>query len=137
MEKKDLKQIKNVVESVVGNEIKKSEKRTDKKIESLAQMVAGGFEQVDRRFEQVDRRFEQVDKRFDSLEAQIIDLKEEVRQIRVELKQIWNKLEEIEQRLEKLFRTAKEDADAIASDVINLRQRVEFLESQIKEMQTA
>ena len=95
----------------------------DGRIDKLAQITARGFEQVD--------------KRFDSLEVQIVEIKEDVRQIRNEIKQIWNKLDEIEQRLEQISKTSKEDADAIASDVLDLRRRVEFLENQIKEMQSA
>ncbi|MBI2627923.1 MAG: hypothetical protein HYW71_00595 [Candidatus Niyogibacteria bacterium] len=79
----------------------------------------------------VDKRFEQADKRFDILEEQISDLREEVHQIQGEIKRIWNKLEEIEQKLDKLSKTAKEDADAIAVDILKLKQRVKFLEKKI------
>ena len=57
--------------------------------------------------------------------------------MRAEIKQIWNKLEEIEQKVEKISKIAKEDMDAIASDILNLRQRIEFLENQVKKIQTA
>ena len=112
MEKNDLKQIRNIVKEEIKEEV-----------EGLAQIVAKGFEQVD--------------KRFDNIEIRLSNLEDEVRQMRAEIKQIWNKLEEIEQKVEKISKIAKEDMDAIASDILNLRQRIEFLENQVKKMQTA
>ncbi|MBI2450980.1 MAG: hypothetical protein HYV52_01410 [Parcubacteria group bacterium] len=64
--KKDLSQIKGIVQS---------------EIENLARIVAKGFESVDKRFqriderfEQVDKRFEQVDRRFDRLEDRVVNI---------------------------------------------------------------
>lgn len=54
--KKDLSQIKGIVHDTEEN---------------LAQIVAKGFEQVDKRFEQVDKRFEQVDKRFEGIDNKL------------------------------------------------------------------
>ena len=102
---------------------------TDKKIEDLAVMVQRGFDGV-------DKRFDKVESRLDSIEVGLDNIEGEVRQMRIEIKQIWNKLEEIEQKLKEISKTTKEDADAIASDVIDLRRRVEFLENQIKKIQT-
>ncbi len=48
-----------------------SEKKREMTIEKLAVMVAGGFEQMDKRFEQVDSKFKQVDKRFDHMESRL------------------------------------------------------------------
>jgi len=85
----------------------------------------------------VDKRFDGVDKRFDKIEMQITDLTEEVRQMRLEIKQIWKKLEEIEQRLDKISKTSKEDTGVLASDVLSLRKRVDFLENQVQKLQTS
>ncbi len=54
--KKDLSQIKEVVHDTEEN---------------LAQIVAKGFGQVDKRFEQVDKRLELIDKRIEKIEAEI------------------------------------------------------------------
>lgn len=112
------------------------DKETKNEFENLARMIQTGFDETAKKIE-VDKRFELVDKRFDDIEAQIADVKEEIRQMRMEIKQIWNKLEEIEQKLERISQTSKEDVDAIASDILDLRQRIGFLENQIKEMQKA
>ncbi len=112
---------------------KRQDKRTDEVLEAMNKFAVS----VDKRFDGVDKRFDGVDKRFDKIEAEIVDIKEEIRQIRIDLKQIWSKLEEIEQKLGKVSGMAKEDADALGSEVLDLRQRVNFLEKQIKELQTA
>ena len=112
------------------------DKETKNEFENLARMIQIGFDETAKKIE-VDKRFEQVDKRFDKIEAELVDIKEEISQMRNEIKQIWNKLEEIEQKLEKISRTSKEDVDAIAGDVLGLRQKIEFLENQVMELQKA
>jgi len=118
----------------VDKRFDKAEKRMDGKIEDLAIIVNKGFE--DARKDR-NERFAKVDERFDKVEAEINEIKEDTHQIKVEVKQIWNKLDEIEKRLDKLSQTSKEDVDAIIGDVLNLKQRVDFLESQIKELEAA
>jgi len=78
-----------------------------------------------------------VDKRLNTIESRLDDLTEEVRQTKVQIKDIWTKLEDIEERLEKAIGMPKEDSDAISGDVLDLRQRVEFLENQVREMQAS
>lgn len=103
------------------------DKEIKQEFENLARMVKG--------------EFDNVHQKFDSAHKEIQDLREEMheqfRQLRFEIKQIWSKLEEIEQKLGRISQTSKEDADALAGDVFDLRQRVEFLESQIKKLQKA
>ncbi|MBI4692005.1 MAG: hypothetical protein HY773_00970 [Candidatus Terrybacteria bacterium] len=112
------------------------DKETKNEFENLARMIQIGFDETAKKVD-VDKRFEQVDKRFDKIEAELTDIKGEIYQMRAEIKQIWNKLEEIEQKLERISQTSKEDVDAIASDVLDLKQRIGFLENQIKEIQKA
>lgn len=50
---------------------------------------------------------------------------------------ISEELEEIKARLTKLEKRTLEDADAAAKDVLELRQRVEALEKQVRTLQTA
>jgi len=57
MEEKDLKQIKEVVRE----EIKTS-------IDGMAQIVAKGFGDVDKKFQGVDRKFQEVDKRLQGID---------------------------------------------------------------------
>jgi len=94
------------------------------------------FEKVGKEFENLARV---VKGEFDNVHKEIQGLREEMheqfRQLRLEIKQIWNKLEEIEQKLERISRTSKEDVDAIASDTLNLKHRVEFLEKRVQELQ--
>ena len=54
-----------------------------------------------------------------------------------ETKNIRNKLDEIEERFKEISRMSKEDTDIMASDVFDLKQRVEFLENKVKELQAA
>ena len=49
----------------VEEELKAQRDLMNQGFENLRQLMAGQFEQVDKRFELVDRRFEQVDKRFE------------------------------------------------------------------------
>ncbi|NOY35563.1 MAG: hypothetical protein GXP44_01420 [bacterium] len=122
-------------------------------INELAIMVANGFEnitntmnrrfeQVDKRFEQIDQRFEQVDQRFEQMNTRFDILEERVENgfagLWEEIRKIWTKLDDIEEKIERVSQMAKEDIDAMAGgDVIDLRQRVEFLETRVKELQTA
>ena len=65
----------------------------------------------------------EVNGRFDTLES-------ELRSIRIELTDIKSRLDQLEKR-------TKEDSDAHASDVLELRQRVQILERQVKQLQPA
>ncbi len=57
--------------------------------------------------------------------------------LREEIRKIWIKLGEIDEKIERVSRMAREDVDAMAGDVIDLRQRVDFLENKVKELQAA
>ena len=58
-------------------------------------------------------------------------------EIRGELRLIHNELEEIKKRLDILEKRTIEDADVAVKDVLELRRRVEYLEKQVKQLQTA
>ncbi|MBU2578171.1 hypothetical protein KKA69_05105 [Patescibacteria group bacterium] len=122
-------------------EFDKINKNFEEKFDGLAGMVKVGFDgvykELNNRFEQVDTRFDAVDKRFDGIDNRLDGIESEIRQIRVEINQIWNKLEEIEKKLERISQTSKEDVNAISGDVLDLKQRVEFLEKQVKKFQNA
>ena len=49
---------------------------------------------------------------------------------------IREELDDIKNRLEKLEKRTLEDADASARDVLELRQRVDMLEKQVRQLQT-
>ncbi|OGH72284.1 MAG: hypothetical protein A2921_00245 [Candidatus Magasanikbacteria bacterium RIFCSPLOWO2_01_FULL_43_20b] len=66
---------------------------------------------------------EEVNGRFDNLES-------ELRSIRIELIDINRCLDQLEKR-------TKEDSDAHASDILELRQRVQMLERQVGQLQPA
>ncbi|OGH74437.1 MAG: hypothetical protein A3G00_00710 [Candidatus Magasanikbacteria bacterium RIFCSPLOWO2_12_FULL_43_12] len=66
---------------------------------------------------------EEVNGRFDNLES-------ELRSIRIELIDINRRLDQLEKR-------TKEDSDAHASDILELRQRVQMLERQVGQLQPA
>ncbi|KKW17529.1 MAG: hypothetical protein UY58_C0002G0015 [Candidatus Magasanikbacteria bacterium GW2011_GWA2_50_22] len=64
-----------------------------------------------------------TDKKFDSIEARLFEIQ--------------NELQDIRKSLEALERRTKEDADAVSQDIIELRKRVDFLEAQVQQLQTA
>ncbi|MBI4992803.1 MAG: hypothetical protein HZC26_01525 [Candidatus Magasanikbacteria bacterium] len=72
---------------------------------------------------EVNKKFDEVNGRFDTLES-------ELRSICIELKDIKFRLAQLEKR-------TKEDSDAHASDILELRQRVQMLERQVKQLQPA
>ena len=55
----------------------------------------------------------------------------------IELRSIHNDLGEIKMRLTKLEKRTIEDADAAAKDVLELRNRVDMLEKQVRQLQSA
>ena len=55
----------------------------------------------------------------------------------IELRSISNDLDEIKTRLTKLEKRTLEDADAAAKDVLELRQRIDALERQVRALQAA
>ena len=71
--------------------------------------------------------FRILEKRIDALDNKLT----------IELRAIHNDLDEIKVRLTKLEKRTLEDADAAAKDVLELRNRVEMLEKQVRKLQTA
>ncbi|MFI5429845.1 hypothetical protein [Aeromicrobium sp. UC242_57] len=60
----------------------------DIRFDAVKDLMAAGFESVDRRFEQVDRRFEQVDKRFEQVDKRF--------------EQVDKRFEHVEKRLDRI-----------------------------------
>ena len=112
----------------INSAFKEQNKKFDSKIDNLALTMFKGFNEMATKAE--------MNKRFDAVESQIRDLREEVKLIRIEMKHIWNKLDEIERKLETVSGTSREDTDAIAGDVFDLRRRIEIMEEQIKEIKS-
>ncbi len=67
-------------------------------IDSLARMIASGFEQVYKRFEQVDKRFEQIDKRFEQVDKRFEQIDTTLHSMSQELNNHSVRLERIEKR---------------------------------------
>lgn len=68
-------------------------------------------------FEKVDKRFDAVDSRLDHIDSHIFAIRQE--------------LEDIRHRLESLEQATKEDTDAFAKDILELRSRLTAAEKQI------
>lgn len=64
MDKKDLKEIKIIVENIV-----------DKKQEKLAQITAKGFLEVNTRIDKLENKFNKLEDKFDKLEDKVDELK--------------------------------------------------------------
>lgn len=110
----------------------------DQKIADLAAMVQEGFEEV-----KTELRTEITEAKTE-LRTEIADLRTEMRQgfaqIDARLYQFQKDLEEVKQELAAVARRTKEDADALNRVVINLKQRVEYLEKEmdgLKRLKTA
>lgn len=114
MNDKDLEKIKIIVENVVKNEIKNLATKNEIKnlatkddvkneIESLAQITARGFEEVDKKFEEVNKRLETV-------EADIREIKEDVNYISGSLKETKETVREMEENF--IYRHEHEDLES-------------------------
>lgn len=79
--------------------------------------------QIDRRFAQVDQRFDYIEQRLDNMSARLDMMEKDLADIKV--------------RLANLEKHTIEDADALAKDVIKLKERVSWLEDQIKQLRVA
>ena len=106
-------------------------------MQAFAENVDKKFEQVDKRFEQVDKRFEQIDSHFEQSDTRLGRLETVTSEILSELRYIKNEIKDIKIRLDKLEKRTLEDADAAAHDIIQLRDRVETLENQVRQLQGA
>ena len=84
-----------------------SKKKTT--LETLAQMVARGFERVDDRFEQIGERFEKVDDKF--------------KQVDEKFKKMNERLDEIDLHISSLGSDWKERFDALEMRVRRLEQK--------------
>lgn len=71
-----------------------------------------------------------VNKHFGRVEQRLENIESELRSINMELADIKSRLDHLEKR-------TKEDSDAHASDILELRQRVQMLERQVKQLQPA
>ena len=80
----------------------------------------------------VDERFEKMDERFDRMESKF-----ENRFNRLEnaIGEIRNELDEIKRRLDMIEKRTREDSNALAEVVVDLRKRLNIAERNIKELQ--
>lgn len=110
-------------------------------LEKLAQMVARGFEAVDKRFddidarfEAVDTRFEAVDKRFDEIDVRFDEVDARFASVNAEIRSLRDNAQRLEAKVDAGFKSVREDIDALAADHLpvsaqtELRKRVERLE---------
>ena len=81
----------------------------------------------------IKESFELVDRRFDSIEEKVENLQQDVSWIKTELRSVDEKLNNLESQLTLLQKSAKEDIDIFAKDIIELRRRVEMLEKQVRQ----
>jgi tetrahydromethanopterin S-methyltransferase subunit G len=88
----------------------------EKEIEGLARLVKENFDKVDERLDKVDERLENMSAQLDLIQLDIADIK---------------------QKLAILEKRAREDADAVAADVLKLKKRVEALEKQVQILQAS
>jgi len=105
------------------------DKETKKEFEELGAMIKRGFDGV---YKTMDARFTAMDARFDQIRSEFHDEFHSLRlEIKSEINDINTRLDTIEEKLDNVSKMAKEDIEATISDVFDLRQRVEVLESQI------
>jgi len=92
-----------------------------KEFEDLTKIVKSGFDAMDKKFGEVEVRLDRMDQRFDSFETRLAEIQSELETVRL--------------KLEALERRVREDADALVKDVLELRERLNILERQVKQMQ--
>lgn len=89
--------------------------RVEEELKASRELMAQGFEfvekrleQVDRRFEQVDKRFEQIDKRFERVDKRFEELREDMlsrfEQVDRRFEQVDKRFEQVDARFERLTR---------------------------------
>lgn len=115
LEKEDLKQIENVFNQALGSRLETIlDTKFDEKLEPIKQTLESRLETIlDAKF---DEKLEPIKQRLDSIEI-------EIREIKVELA--------------KIYKLEGEDIGAAYQDVDSLRKRVDVLEQQVKDMQSA
>ena len=106
-------------------------------IDDLAVMVQKGFAGVDKRFDGVDKRFDRLETRMDGMEMRLENIESSLREVRIEINQMWKKLEEIEGKLNHISKMAKQDIDMTIDEILDLKQRVGFLETELGKLQAA
>lgn len=100
-------------------------------IDDLAAMVANGFSDMSARFNE----------RFDGLEQRLSKLGKGQETFRAEMhdefRRIHKEIDDIKIKLDQLSERTLEDDDAINRELLGLRQRVENLEKQFKQLKAA
>jgi len=97
-----------------------------KEFEELAKIVKGGFDEVDSKFVTLEEKM-----------ATKEDLEEMEDRLNSKIAAIQNELSEIRFELEALKKRVTEDTDAVIKDVIKLKERLDALEEQVKQIRTA
>lgn len=73
--------------------------------------------------------------------SDIKELRDEIEDLKVEMtagfRMVREELDDIKARLTKLEKRTLEDADAAVKDVLELRRRVDMLEKQVRQLQSA
>ena len=120
MNDKDLEKIKIIVSDVINSAVKDFPTRkevediveniVENKIESLAQITARGFEEVDKKFEEVAKGFKEINKRFETVEADIREIKEDVNYIGASLRETKITVSEMEENF--IYRHEHEDLES-------------------------
>ncbi len=103
-------------------------------ISDVLEAVQTFAESVEERFRGVGERFDRVDERFDRVEGDIERLRSEMHD---EFARLWREIDDIKQCLKRVEDRTKEDSDAAAGDILELRERVEAVEQQVRQLQMA
>ena len=81
--------------------------------------------------------FTHVEQGLTRVEHGIIRLEQDISSIKVQLSSIEHEIEEIKEKLDKLEQRTREDADASVKDILDLKRRIEKLETQLHLLQSA
>ncbi|OGN00178.1 MAG: hypothetical protein A2736_01355 [Candidatus Yanofskybacteria bacterium RIFCSPHIGHO2_01_FULL_41_27] len=90
-------------------------------LDKLANMVAGGFEGVDKKFEDVDKKFEDVDKKLEDIDKKMVT-KDEFRSLE-------KKVDKLDYQMDEVYDILKRFEE---NDILNLQKRVQILEKAVR-----
>ena len=106
LEKQDLKQIKEIVNS---------------SIEEFAHIVSDGFQEQK---EYMDEKFGKIDKRFDNVEGRLDKIEQELSAIRLRLDNIEDRLGKLENKVNRMAKSESEDFIVFNGEIEKLKIEV-------------
>lgn len=134
LEKEDLKQIENIFNQSLESRL---EKILDAKFDEKLGPINKRLDGIELKIQNIEERLVNIESRLDGVETRLSKIESRMDSVEARLSSLEVEVSEIKVTLVRLSKTEEEDVMASYKDIAQLKKRVDFLESEVKRLQTA